>query len=68
MGAADGAGLGHWLTPGVAAGLLGADWGGEGRRFPSHHSFHLLLSSALLICMSLMVFRSLNALAPSPSS
>lgn len=66
-GAADGgAGLGHWLTLRVAAGLLGADGRGEGRLFPSHHSFHLLLPSALQICMSLLVSRSLKALAPPP--
>lgn len=62
-----GAGLGRWLTLRVAAGLLGADWRGEGRLFPSHHSFHLLLPSALLICMSLVVSRSLKALAPPPA-
>lgn len=66
-GAADGgAGLGRWLTLRVAAGLLGADGRGEGRLFPSHHSFHLLLPSALRICMSLLVSRSLEALAPPP--
>lgn len=57
-----GAGLGRWLTLRVAAGLLRADWRGEGRLFPSHHSFHLLLPSALPICMSLVVSRSLKAL------
>lgn len=67
-GPADGgAGLGRWLTLRVAAGLLGADGRGEGRPFPSHHSFHLLLPSPLRICMSLLVSRSLEALAPPPA-
>lgn len=61
------AGQGCWLTLRVTAGLLGADWGEEGCLFPSHHSFHLSLPSALQICMSLMVFRSLKALALPPN-